>query len=84
MLADRTRGPPDAPERAQSLPPEWAEVLSSPFVVHPLFGTRSSTLAMIGYDGSLSMLERRFDAAGTLTGQSDCTLAAGEWPAARA
>jgi uncharacterized protein with NRDE domain len=81
MLADRTRGPPDAPEPAQTLPPEWAQVLSSPFVVHPLFGTRSSTLVMIGYDGSVSMLERRFDAAGILTGQSDCTLAAGEWPA---
>jgi uncharacterized protein with NRDE domain len=81
MLADRTRGPPDAPEPTQSLPPEWAPVLSSPFVVHPLFGTRCSTLVMIGYDGSLSMLERRFDAAGILTGQSDYTLAADEWPA---
>jgi uncharacterized protein with NRDE domain len=84
MLADRTRGPPDAPEPLPSLPPEWAQVLSSPFVVHPLFGTRSSTLVMIGHDGSLSMLERRFDAAGILSGESACTLQPGEWPAARA
>ena len=80
MLADRTRSLPDAPARARPLPEEWIEVLSSPFVVHPLFGTRCSTLAMIGYDGSLYMQERRFDARGEVTGQSGWTLAADEWP----
>jgi uncharacterized protein with NRDE domain len=82
MLADRTRSLPDPPARARPLPPEWAEVLSSPFVVHPLFGTRSSTVVMLGYDGSLAALERRFDAGGALTGRSSWTLAPGEWPAA--
>jgi uncharacterized protein with NRDE domain len=81
MLADRERGPPDTPGQAGRLAPEWAEILSSPFVVHPLFGTRCSTLAMIGYDGSLSMQERRFDAAGALLGHSDWSLGPGEWPA---
>jgi uncharacterized protein with NRDE domain len=84
MLADRTRSLPDAPAGARPLPPEWVEVLSSPFVVHPLFGTRCSTLAMIGYDGSLYIQERRFAADGEIVGQSGWTLAAGEWPAAAA
>jgi uncharacterized protein with NRDE domain len=82
MLADRRRGPPDTPAKAHPLAPEWAEILSSPFVVHPVFGTRCSTLAMIGYDGSLYIQERRFDAGGTLTGHSDWSLSPGEWPAA--
>jgi uncharacterized protein with NRDE domain len=82
MLADRTRSLPEAPAGARPLPEEWVEILSSPFVVHPLFGTRCSTLAMIGYDGSLFMQERRFDADGAVTGQSGCNLNPGEWPAA--
>ncbi len=80
MLADRTRSLPDARAGAAPLPPEWVEILSSPFVVHPLFGTRCSTLAMIGYDDSLHIQERRFDAAGEQVGDSSWSLAAGEWP----
>jgi uncharacterized protein with NRDE domain len=80
MLADRTRSLPDARAGARPLPAEWVEVLSSPFVVHPLFGTRCSTLAMVGYDGSLYMQERRFDATGAVTGQSGWSLAPGQWP----
>jgi len=82
MLADRTRALPEAAAGARPLPAEWVEVLSSPFVVHPLFGTRCSTLAMIGHDGSLSLQERRFDATGAVTGQSDWTLNPRQWPAA--
>ena len=80
MLADRTRSLPEARAGARPLPPEWVEVLSSPFVVHPLFGTRCSTVAMIGYDGSLYLQERRFDAAGSVIGQSGWSLEPGEWP----
>jgi uncharacterized protein with NRDE domain len=80
MLADRTRCLPEARAGARPLPPEWVEVLSSPFVVHPLFGTRCSTVAMIGYDGSLSVQERRFDAQGEVAGQRGWKLAPGEWP----
>jgi uncharacterized protein with NRDE domain len=82
MLADRTRSLPEARAGARPLPAEWVEVLSSPFVVHPLFGTRCSTLAMIGYDGSLHLQERRFDANGTVIGQSGWSLKPGEWPVA--
>ena len=82
MLADRTRAMPDSPDDAWPLAPEWVDVLSSPFVLHPAFGTRCSTLVMIGYDGSLCVQERRFAASGTLTGESRWTLRCGEWPAA--
>ena len=81
MLADRTRSLPEARAGARPLPAEWVEVLSSPFVVHPLFGTRCSTLAMIGYDGALYLQERRFAADGSVTGQSGWSLRPGEWPA---
>jgi uncharacterized protein with NRDE domain len=80
MLADRTRSLPDARAGARPLPPEWVEVLSSPFVVHPLFGTRCSTLAIIGYDGALYIRERRFDASGAMSGESSWNLAPREWP----
>jgi uncharacterized protein with NRDE domain len=82
MLADRTRSLPDSPPGTRALPPEWVEVLSSPFVVHPVFGTRCSTLVLIGHDDSMSIQERRFDPSGTPIGQSGWTLAPGEWPAA--
>ena len=80
MLADRTRSLPEAPAGSRPLPPEWVEVLSSPFVVHPVFGTRCSSLVMIGHDGSLNIRERRFGPDGTVTGQSTWQLAPGEWP----
>jgi uncharacterized protein with NRDE domain len=82
MLADRTRSLPDPPPGARALPAEWVGVLSSPFVVHPVFGTRCSTLVMIGHDDSLYVQERRFDPSGTAIGQSGWTLRCGEWPAA--
>ncbi|HEV2702122.1 MAG TPA: NRDE family protein [Steroidobacteraceae bacterium] len=84
LLADRTRSLPDAPPGAPPLPAEWTEVLSAPFVVHPTFGTRCSTLVLIGYDGSLIVQERRFDPQGATLGQSGWTLAPGEWPALNA
>jgi uncharacterized protein with NRDE domain len=80
LLADRRPGPPEPPDSAQPLPPEWAQILSAPFVVHPRYGTRCSTLVMIGHDGSLWMRERRFDAAGAICGESAWDLAPGEWP----
>jgi uncharacterized protein with NRDE domain len=80
MLADRTRSLPEPRAGARPLPAEWVEILSSPFVVHPLFGTRCTTVAMIGYDGSLYLQERRFDAQGGVIGQSGWSLKPGEWP----
>jgi len=67
LLGDRE--PADTVEIPDTgLPPEWERALSAPFVVHERYGTRCSTLLMVERDGRTTMLERRFDATGTLTG----------------
>ena len=50
------------------LPADWERALSAPFVVHERYGTRCSTLLMVDRDGRTTMQERRYDAAGSLTG----------------
>jgi len=78
MLADRT----PAPEGSAStgLSPEWERTLSSPFVTHPSYGTRCSTILMIEPSGNTVMVERRFAASGESSGDSEFLLNAGDWP----
>ncbi|HEX7418217.1 MAG TPA: NRDE family protein [Steroidobacteraceae bacterium] len=70
MLADRTPAEPD-PALA-GLPRDLEAAISAPFVVHPSYGTRCSTLVLIdgtaAPPGVLHIAERRFDAAGALAG----------------
>jgi uncharacterized protein with NRDE domain len=67
LLADRT--PADLDETPDTgLPPDWERALSSPFVVHERYGTRCSTVMLVGHDGRTTVCERRFDAGGALTG----------------
>jgi uncharacterized protein with NRDE domain len=73
MLADREPAPPASLPQGD-VPPEWARKLSAPFVLDPGYGTRCSTILTIDDDGSLSLLERRFDADGQTTGQSEHRL----------
>ncbi len=40
------------------------------FVVGSEYGTRSSTVVLIGHDGSVALVERRFDASATCVGES--------------
>ncbi len=78
LLADRTpatEGPPQV-----GLSPEWEKTLSAPFVVHPTYGTRCSTLLLLEPAGSAVMAERRFDPQGAPSGQTEFHLNAGEWP----
>jgi uncharacterized protein with NRDE domain len=73
MLADRqTADPQSLP--AGDLSAEWARKLSAPFVLDPGYGTRCSTVLTAGHDGALALVERRFDAAGQVTGQSEHLL----------
>ena len=72
MLADRETAP------AESLPsgdlsPEWARKLSAPFVLDPQYGTRCSTILTVD-DQDLRLVERRFDSAGRVSGQSEHRL----------
>jgi len=73
MLADRETAPPDALP-AGDLPPELARKLSAPFVLDPGYGTRCSTILTIANDGELALVERRFDAEGRVSGQSEHLL----------
>ena len=62
------------------LPREWERVLSSPFVLHPEYGTRSSTVVLIDRDGALLVRERRFEPSGNRSGETEIELARGAWP----
>lgn len=89
LLADRTPAPATAALARQGFAgaqgpheqaPDWERTLSSPFVLHPRYGTRCSTLLAIEPGGACIIAERRFDAAGAVSGQTHFRLAAGEWP----
>jgi uncharacterized protein with NRDE domain len=77
LLADRT--PADLDETPDTgLPPEWERALSSPFVAHERYGTRCSTVLLVGHGGATTMCERRFDAAGILTGATRLEFASAD------
>jgi uncharacterized protein with NRDE domain len=78
LLEDRvpaTEGPPQ-----HGLSPQWERALSAPFVVHPTYGTRCSTVLLLEPTGAVVMAERRFDSAGVPTGEAEYDLNGGEWP----
>ena len=62
------------------LPPDWERTLSSPFVIHPTYGTRCSTVLLIEPSGATVMAERRFAANGEPSGDTEIRLNAGQWP----
>ena len=80
LLADRTPAQDPTPAHSGALPREWVRALSAPFVLHPEYGTRCSTVLLLEGDGQLQLTERRFDPAGKLSGETAFHLAAGEWP----
>lgn len=45
--------------------------LSAPFIVSETYGTRASTVILVGSDDGVRFVERRFDSAGTCTGVTD-------------
>lgn len=81
MLADRT--PAEAGETVPrtGTAPEWERLLSAPFVLDSQYGTRCSTVVLIERSGAASMRERRFDAAGAVTGETQIPLKAPEMTA---
>ena len=48
--------------------------LSAAFVRQPGYGTRASTLILVGHDGNARIHERSFDAAGRCTGETRLAL----------
>ncbi|HVW70976.1 MAG TPA: NRDE family protein [Steroidobacteraceae bacterium] len=80
LLDDRTRVGTDEELPKTGIAPEWERVLSAPFVQHPDYGTRCSTVLLLEPSGAGYLAERRFDARGVQQGQTEFSLAAGEWP----
>jgi len=80
MLEDRTMVEIDEELPRTGLSREWERVLSAPFVLHPDYGTRCSTVALLEHSGACVLIERRFDRQGVASGESAWRLSAGEWP----
>lgn len=69
LLGDR-RAAADAELPETGVPIDWERLLSAPFIVHPTYGTRASTVVTISVDGEICFEERRFGPDGTITGTS--------------
>ena len=80
LLADRTPATEEEGLPSTGFPPEWERTLSSPFVLHSSYGTRCSTLVAIEPSGACYLAERRFDATGACSGETQYRLRPGEWP----
>lgn len=52
------------------LPPDLERALSAPFIVNSRYGTRCSTILLIGHDGRIEMTEQRYDAGGEIIGRT--------------
>jgi uncharacterized protein with NRDE domain len=48
------------------LDPELEVLLSTPFIISPIYGTRCSTLVLWDYEDNIQLAERSFDASGAL------------------
>jgi len=79
ILADRTPAGVAETLPETGLDEEWERRLSAPFVLHPDYGTRCSTVLLLATDGAVSLRERRFDATGAVSGETAVTLAPGAW-----
>jgi uncharacterized protein with NRDE domain len=80
LLSDRTQSAGDVGLHESGLPRELEQVLSAPFVMHPTYGTRCSSVLLMHNDGGVYIGERRFDARGEPAGETEFRLNAGEWP----
>ncbi len=69
LLSDRTPVP-DRELPHTGVPLEWERLLSSVFIVDPRYGTRASTIVLVGADGRHEFEERRFDQDGEVEGES--------------
>jgi uncharacterized protein with NRDE domain len=80
ILADPTPAGIDEELPDTGLSREWEQLLSSPFIRNPRYGTRCSTLVLLENSGRVSMTERRFDPDGDLIGETALELDAHDWP----
>ena len=69
LLADREPAATDD-YAGTGLSPEMARAISAPFIAASEYGTRCSTVLLIGRSGRVEMHERRFDSAGRPAGNA--------------
>ena len=77
MLDDRDKASADEVE-TNGLSFTMAHTLTAPFIVHPEYGTRCSTVMTIDDGGSVRFVERRFDPAGRTSGESKFAFESGQ------
>lgn len=75
LLDDRATATADEELPQTGIPEEWERVLSAPFVLHPDYGTRASTILLLEPSGAGLLAERRFTPQGTLLGETEFQLA---------
>lgn len=76
IFADQTRAPDEDLPRT-GLPLEREQSLSSPFIVDPVYGTRSTSILLKDHLGQIQFLERSFSPQGVLFGQKSWSLDTG-------
>ncbi len=67
MLGDRTIAP-DAELPSTGVPLALERVVSAAFIVSPVYGTRASTIVLVGNDGRVDFEERSYASSGELIG----------------
>jgi uncharacterized protein with NRDE domain len=77
MLGDRERASADEVE-TNGLSFSMAHTLTAPFIVHPEYGTRCSTVMTVDDGGSVIFLERRFNPDGRVSGESKYAFESGQ------
>jgi uncharacterized protein with NRDE domain len=63
LLSDRAQASDDLLP-STGVTPEWERLLSSAFIVSKEYGTRSSTVVLVGRDGAVTFVERSFGPEG--------------------
>jgi uncharacterized protein with NRDE domain len=79
LLGDREKASADEVE-TNGLSFSMAHALTAPFIVHPEYGTRCSTVMTIDDAGRVRFLERRFQPDGRQSGESRYTFESGQDP----
>ncbi len=79
MLDDREPAAREEGAAPGNLSPELERALGAPFVQHPVYGTRCSTVLLLEPTGVMCLAERRFGSSGQPLGDSTFVFDAGEW-----
>jgi uncharacterized protein with NRDE domain len=72
ILADTEIATEDAD--TEHFPIARARAITAPFIISEEYGTRCSSVLLWRNSGEVEFIERRFDAAGSRTGQSKFTF----------